>query len=289
MESGSSSVSSSANLNGGIWSYGNALISTTLVSYLAQDLGATGFSLSCVLASPHLVGTLRLFTPRLLSWIPDRKWFSISFYLGSCVLLSGLTWLPWAREVGGAPNWIVLAALVVIWAGWHVLMYVATIALWSLLRDLAPRRELGSFWSKREVWMISGTIAGSLLSSGFLFAATKWTPNVTATVLQTRLILAGAIVMAVSVVPLISLPSPTAPSYAPVLRRPYSMFLGSWTNREFARWLAFHAAFSLANGLFAAPQNIFPKSVLKLSLGALLLMQTSMRIGQVALGPAVGQ
>ncbi len=52
-----------ANVNAGLWAIGNGLISTTLVFYLAVELGAAGLAASCVLAAPRFAGLLRLGVP----------------------------------------------------------------------------------------------------------------------------------------------------------------------------------------------------------------------------------
>ena len=63
-----------AYLNGGLWAIGNGLTSSTLVIYLALELGAPriGLGISLILAARHLVGILRLGTPLLIGRIADR-------------------------------------------------------------------------------------------------------------------------------------------------------------------------------------------------------------------------
>ena len=78
-------------LNGGLWGAGNGLVSTTLVIYLARELGAEqiGLGVSFILAAPLLVGMLRLGGPALIGRMADRKRF--------CISLNGSRWV-----LGGA-------------------------------------------------------------------------------------------------------------------------------------------------------------------------------------------
>ena len=54
-----------ANANAALWAIGNGLVSMLLVIYLASDLGASGLSLSLILAAPRFAGLLRLGVPAL--------------------------------------------------------------------------------------------------------------------------------------------------------------------------------------------------------------------------------
>src|SRR3972149_1991329 len=78
-----------AYLNVGLWAVGNGLPSSTLVIYLALDLGAPriGLGISLILAARHLVGVLRLGTPLLIGRLADRKTFCLVTFLLSGLLL----------------------------------------------------------------------------------------------------------------------------------------------------------------------------------------------------------
>ena len=60
---------------------GNGLISTLLVIYLASDLGASGLSLSLILAAPRFAGLLRLGVPALMARLRARKAVCIAAYV----------------------------------------------------------------------------------------------------------------------------------------------------------------------------------------------------------------
>jgi len=65
--------------NGAVWAIGNGLASTTLVVYLALDLGAgrIGLGIALILAARHVVGLLRLGAPALIGRLVERKRFCL--------------------------------------------------------------------------------------------------------------------------------------------------------------------------------------------------------------------
>src|SRR5690242_1839078 len=75
-----------ANVNAGLWATGNGLVSTTLVFYLAVELGAAGLAGSCVLAAPRFAGLLRLGVPALMARIKARKRLCIASYALSSLI-----------------------------------------------------------------------------------------------------------------------------------------------------------------------------------------------------------
>jgi MFS family permease len=60
-------------------------------------------------------------------------------------------------------------------------------------------------------------------------------------------------------------------------------------DRRFLALILFGCWFSFSNGVTQAAQNIYPKSVLKLSLFAALALPTGMRLGQLAVSPWLGR
>src|SRR5882672_10247738 len=79
-----------ANANAALWAIGNGLISTLLVIYLASDLGASGLSLSLILAAPRFAGLLRLGVPALMARFRARKAVCIAAYMTSSIILCGV-------------------------------------------------------------------------------------------------------------------------------------------------------------------------------------------------------
>src|SRR3972149_937384 len=124
--------------NGAVWAVGNGLASTTLIVYLAMDLGADkiGLGIGLILATQHVVGLLRLSAPAMIGRLMDRKRFCLgTFFVGTLVLLA----LPLVVAPGRLPSAVAsLRALIVMWCLYHLLQYLGTIALWSWLADLVP-------------------------------------------------------------------------------------------------------------------------------------------------------
>src|SRR5262245_31533858 len=77
-----------ANANAALWAIGNGLVSTTLVIYLSNDLGATGVAVSLILAAPRFAGLLRLGVPALIRRLANRKAVCVAAYLASTIVLS---------------------------------------------------------------------------------------------------------------------------------------------------------------------------------------------------------
>ena len=76
-----------ANANAGLWAIGNGLVSTSLVIYLAADLGATGLAVSFILAAPRFAGLLRLGVPALMARVVARKRLCVASYALSALIL----------------------------------------------------------------------------------------------------------------------------------------------------------------------------------------------------------
>jgi MFS family permease len=159
--------------NVALWGAGNGLVSTTLIVYLAQELGASkvGLAISLILAAPRIAGLLRMAAPALIAWCGDRKRFCLGAYAASAVVLAGLPWaaLPGWIPRGNGP----LAAIVVLWCLYHLLEYLATVALYCWLADLVPLRIRGRFLGRRERWMLAGQIPAMLFAGLFSYQF-KW-------------------------------------------------------------------------------------------------------------------
>ena len=76
-----------ASINAAVWAIGNGLVSTALVIYLANDLGARGLAISFILAAPHFAGILRLATPALIKLTGSRRIVCLAAFLLSTAVL----------------------------------------------------------------------------------------------------------------------------------------------------------------------------------------------------------
>ena len=285
--------------NGGLWSVGNGLVGATLISYLALELGARGLAVGVILATPRLIGLLRVFTPRMLAWAGHRQKFCVGMYAASNVVLLALPVLA-APGVLGHRNWS-LVALVACWSLYHLLEYCATVALVSWLGDLVWQRARGEFFGRRERWRTLGRIAGMAAAGAFTYhwaslhgRDLRWQGYALAAA-------AGALVMLVSLWPLLRMPNMGPRTSRAVLRRGgggaspdeatprWRSQLRRLARPPFLRLLLFGCLFSLANGLTQSAQGLFPHQVLDLPLFGLLGREAVMRLGQGAISPALGR
>lgn len=274
--------------NGAIWAVGNGLASTTLIVYLAMDLGAKeiGLGIGLILAVRHVVGLLRLSAPAMIGRLADRKRFCLgTYFLGTLVLL-GLPLVAAPGRLGSAVA--SLWALVVLWCVYHLLQYLGTIALWSWLADLAPLGIRGRFLGRRQRWIVAGEAASMLAGGLFVWGWHQlypMSPRWIAYVIPATL---GGVTMIAALVPLALIPpvvkSPTACRGA-TLRS----ILAPFSDSRFLRLVLFGCWFSLSNGLTQSAQFSYPKQVLGVALFALLAMQTGMRVGQLTASPWLGR
>jgi MFS family permease len=274
--------------NGAIWAIGNGLASTTLIVYLALDLGAPqiGLGVGLILAMRHVVGLLRLGAPALIGRLVDRKRFCLgAFLVGTATLLA----VPPVAAPGRLPSaGASLRALVVLWCLYHLLQYLGTVALWSWLADLVPLRIRGRFIGQRERWIVTGEAAAMLAGGLFVWGwrylhpmAPRWTAYVVPATL-------GGCFMIAALVPLALIPrlaKSRVVRHGATLRSTLAPFADS----RFLRLVLFGCWFSLSNGLTQSAQFSYPKQVLGVILFTMLAVQTGMRAGQLTISPWMGR
>lgn len=275
-----------ANANAGLWAVGNGLISTLLVIYLAADLGAKGLAVSLVLAAPRFAGLLRLGVPALMARFIPRKSLCIVSYALSAVVLCAVpvaAMLEQRASDGGR-----IAILVVAWCFYHLAEYAGTVTLWSWLGDMTPSRFRGRILGRRERWLTFGRVCGLVASAGLaslwpwlLPNSPRWEPLALSAAI-------GSAMMLVAVVPLMMMPGlPRSPSAAP--RTPWRSLGSALVDPAYARLLFFAFCFSIANGITAAAQEVYPIRVLGFSYTVRQLLQGMMRTGQLAIAPWMGR
>lgn len=271
-----------------LWAIGNGLCGTTLITYLAVELGATreGLGIALILAARHVVGLLRLGAPAIIGrWI-DRKRFCIGAYLLSTLVLALLPVLAAPGRWSTADR--SMAALVICWCLYHVLEYFGTVALWSWMADLVPLRIRGRFLGRRERFLLIGQVGAVLAVALWTWELKQVFPSQPAWVLYAVTAAAGTLVMAVSVWPLVRLP---AVAMHRVVQRGASLrdMLRPLMDLRFLGLLTFGCWFSFSNGLTQSAQNLYPLRVLGIGFVMNLGVQTFMRGGQLAISPWVGR
>jgi MFS family permease len=276
--------------NGAIWALGNGLTSSTLVIYLALELGApgAGLAISMILAAPRIAGLLRMAAPSLIRWFGDRKRFCLAAYLLSVVVLAALPACIIARSL--QTPYVGLIVLVMAWCLYHLLEYLGTVALWAWLGDLVPLRIRGRFLGRRERWMVSGQAIGMLVAALFtMFVRDAW-PDLPKWLVYVLTAEVGVVCMALSLLPLTAMPDPRREkSCEPQMPAAQRSLFAPLTDKRFRRLIYFGCWFSFFNGVTQSVQYLYPARVLAISLGFMLLLKTGMRVGQLGISPTMGR
>ena len=253
---------------------GNGLTTGTLIIYFALDLGARGVSLSLLLATPALVGLLRLVAPALVWRFGGAKPVCLVTLGSAYVLLIGLPGIGWLDARWG------LSALIALLCGHQLLEYIGTVALWSWLGALVPRRVRGRYFGRRQMAQLACLIP-TLLASGYF--ADTWKARHAG---EASEILAYAIphgvgvsLLLASVVPLVLM---SATVTVPAARRfSFRALAMPFQSVAFRRLIYFGCWLSFFNGSIQAAQNSYPKAVLGLGVLAISLLHAGMRLGQI--------
>lgn len=267
-----------------LWFLGNALTSGTLVSYLFQDLGASGTQLSLLLAAPTLAGLLRLLTPAWLARCGSYKPAALRCYAVSYALLALLpTVVAWG-VAEGRPDAARLALLGLIVAH-QVLESIGHVVYWAWLAELIPARIRGRFLARRQFWQLVPLPLVLFLGGSY---ADLWRDS--ATPLAKFWAYGGPVGVGVALLAAATSLLARLPDVAcPRSERPRRLSLAPLRTANFRRWLLWCCAASAANGLTQTAQNIYPRGVLRLGLTENFAFRTAMQVGQAALSLRVGR
>ncbi|MBR9804541.1 MFS transporter [bacterium] len=188
-----------------LFTAGYALTSGGFVSYFAADLGAKSHVIGWVLALPELVGTCAVFTPWLVKQLRGKKrlflFASVAARLAA-LLIPLAIWLPPESAFSGLLGGMLLAGM---------LQAVAYTAYLSWLSDLAPEREWGRFFARRNMAhaavLIFVPLLGSLLRDWLRNEAGSETLALTGYVVT---FLTGSALQLASLLPLLKWPNSEA-------------------------------------------------------------------------------
>ncbi len=273
-----------------LWSVGNGLVSTTLVIYLALELGAKGIAISWILAAPRLAGVLRLGVPAMIARGERAKWgrkpICLASFIASGITLVAVPYAAIRTEAYGA-GWGV-SVLVAAWCVYHLLQYVATICLWSWIGDLYPASIRSRLLGQRERWLTIGAVIGTgaslalaVLWSKVLANAARWEPLAASAAI-------GTVLMLLALIPLARIPSLAfCPSAQP--ESPWRTLRQALAERPYRRLLAYSCWFGFANGITATAQGMYPRQVLGIDYRGLLSLRIGMRAGQAVIAPWCGR
>jgi MFS family permease len=270
--------------NAAIWAIGNGLVSSTLVVYLALSVGARSFQSAVIYAAPPLAGMLRLAVPTILARMGHRKVFCVGAYALSVPVLSLVPLAAVLLPVGThAP-----VALVSAWCVYHLLEYCGTVALWSWIGDLVPRRIRGRFCGHRERWLTGGRIAGIAFTIA-LASVWGWLAPSSPRVYPLALSAAcGAVFMLLAIVPLAIMPGvDNSPSAVP--SAPWRAVIRAMSQRPYRQLVLYSCGLSFVNGITQAAQGTYAPRVLRISYQGIQTITATMRAGQMAIAPTMGR
>jgi MFS family permease len=247
-------------------------------------------------AAPQIAGLLRLGAPAMIARLADRKRFCIAAFLLGVVPLA---MIPLVCRPGllPSPSWS-LAALILLWCLHQLLQYLATVALFSWLADVAPTRIRGRFFGWRQRWIMAGTAVAAVIAT---MATTNAQEKINEFVREADrafptwayygfLMGLGAAFLLLALAPLKLMPScqrsqpgPRSPG------KPEASWTTPFRDPRFLRLLTFGCWFSFFNGITQAAQGYYPLYVLHLAFKVPLALQTGTNLGQWAVSPWVGR
>jgi len=274
--------------NAALWGAGSALTTGPLINFLAHDLGARGRIGGLLMALPALVGLLRLFAPQWIRVCHGPKSATLRALTVSYLICCALPVVGLLAPIFGPTG--ARALLLGILVPYHLAEYLGSVALWTWLGEIVPRRIRGRYFARRQVWQLVAMIPiaiGASLFTDYFRATYRDQPDLMLLGYAAANGL-GALCLLGSVWPLRWMPTAGnafATSRVISARQIFAPFR-DWV---FLRLLLFRAWFSFANGISQYVQNIFPKQILKLGVSDLMLMTAGMRVGQTILSPRVGQ
>ncbi|MAT70249.1 MAG: hypothetical protein CMJ58_12085 [Planctomycetaceae bacterium] len=276
--------------NAGLWGAGNGLVSVTLVRYLANEIGASGIAIAWILAAPELAGALRVFAPWWVHRLGSRKKFCVRLYTVSAILLLALPVIaaPHVLPLRGES----LLALGALWFFFHLLEYVAAVALWSWLGELTPPSVRGSFFGRRESWLNVGRAVGMFAAA---FFSLYWNRRCSELdrphdlwIGYAACAVVGAVCFLLAVIPLRRVADRQQPldeQRPPPLRSLLLPFLDS----RYRRLLLFGVWFSAANGLFYAVRSLYEMRQIQLPFFHKKMLDAGSRGVQSRLSPLAGR
>lgn len=274
-----------AHLQAGFWSAGNALTSGTPIYFLALELGAKNTQVGFLLALPTLLGLVRLATPAVIRRCGgDLRRACLILFSASLLFAFALPFVAWtpASRTYFSP----LTLLVLFLCLQQTLEYLALVALFSWLGEIAPARIRGRYLGARQFWQLSVEIPAILLSGYFIDWWGRTHPDAK-TMGYAIALFAGVVCLLLAIVVLGRMPRQKQrfeQTQAPGWRET----LAPLRDASFWRLLTYGCWFSIFNGLTAAPQTSYPRQTLGLGVGDINAMRTGMRLGQFALSRPLG-
>lgn len=280
-------------LNGACWGLGNGLVSSSLIVYLAGEHGAAGLAVSLILAAPRLVGVLRQGAPIWIAKVGDRQRFCVRLFLAASVVL---LLLPLVSAPGALPTkQLSLVVLICLWTLYHLLEFLALVALWAWIGEVVPNSIRGRFIGQRAQLLNALQAAGMVAGGG----ASWWWRDRCEQLDQHASIwfgyagcaMVGAVLLCLAVWPLARAPAPkSASGSATVDKLPsWSEIFAPFFDRDYRRFLAYGGWFSLANGITSSATFMFQMLVLNITYAGRLALDGTSQGAQSLVMPYCGR
>ena len=234
-----------------------------------------------------MLGLLRVFAPWTIRVVGGLKPATCRLLTASYLLivLLPLVALPDMYASGMRPK-----ALVALVCVHQLLEYFGAVGLWAWLGDITPRRIRGRYLGRRQFWQLAAQIPVLLAAGAFSWYwrdLSKGSPGFFPLLGYCVPIFLGGLCLLGSIIPLLRMPATDLqlPSANPPTA---GELLGPLRNQRFTRLLIYGCWLAFFNGITQTSQNFFTNRQLGVEAGALLWLQTMMRLGQMVLSRPSG-
>ncbi len=273
-------------LNAALWTAGNALTTGGFLNYFAADLGARGFSLAVLMATPELVGLSGMTSRSLWKWNGDRRrvWLVTTLVARFITFLIPCVGLFRQRVPTDAVPWVLIGVLVVAQAA----QGIATTLYFSWLADLVPPRDWGRLFARRNIAALTIQLVVPILAAWFRDDAKKRFDTATLWWVYAAVFTAGGLLLLASVWPMFALPHLQT---RPDERSSFNLgSLRSILQNRNVRWLLAHSwCLALANGVTQAVFFQYQIRVVKLGLTGYYVLASCMVLLQMVTSAWAGR
>ena len=248
------------------------------------------------------------------------KWFVITTHLLSVIILAIFPWFAmvavrWSRHEPDVTHsmgllsselWLIVG-LVAIWCTHHLLEYVGTVVLWAWTNERIESEVRRRFWG----WRNSALCAGFFIGGLFVWFLRDYMRDASVSMTHSYIVIAGlgAILLGLAVIPLMKIPAlllTTSENSSAIsenchtisteqntavssMESPHQSVWNTLRVRDF-RWVLYYGVWmSLVGGFVQSAQYLFTIRYLNIPFELALMLDATMRIGQMFLSLSVGR
>ncbi len=283
--------------NAFLWGLGNGFISTSLIIYMInalackkEDPAQIGLAIAWIIAAPRLIGLLRIFAPDLIDWSGSRRRICIAgYFLSPLILLLLPLLMPVLSRLPVSDLTAVFCLIGLIWGGYHLIEYFATVSLWSWIGDFVCQKRRARFLARRERAMICGQIPAMLTAGLYSWLCPK---DLFAPEDQWRIYfpmtIIGIVFLLTASGPLLTIDE-VPWKKAETLQERFQRLTAPIRSSVFLPILLFGAWIQTANGLTQSAQSVFQIRLLGVSMLTALALQSVTRVGQMLSAPGTAR